>query len=164
MVAGQDQRVARRGLLDRVDVLVDRVGRALVPLLGDPLLRRDHLDVLVELAAEELPPLVDVPVQADGLVLGQDQDLAEVGIDAVGEGEVDDPVDPAERDGRLGPVAGQRLQARSPPPGQDDGQHVTIHQKTSARRSAQESAENKSVTRCGHQLCRPSVFLFTIPW
>ena len=83
-------------------------------MLGDPLLGRDHLDVLAELAAEELPALVDVPVQADGLVLGQHEDLAEVGVDAVREGEVDDPVDPAERDRRLGPVARQRLQARSP--------------------------------------------------
>ena len=132
VVAGQDQGVARGGLLDRVDVLVDRVGGPLVPVVGDPLLGRDHLDVLVELAGEELPALVDVPVQADGLVLGEDQDLAEVGVDAVGEGEVDDPVDPAERDGRLGPVAGQGLQAGPPAPGQDDGQHVAMHPATSA--------------------------------
>ena len=132
VVAGQDQGVAGRGLLDRVDVLIDRVGGPLVPVLGDPLLGRDHLDVLVELAAEELPALVDVAVQADGLVLGQDEDLAEVGVDAVGEGEVDDPVDPAERDRRLGPVAGQGLQPGSPPPGQDDRQHITKHQTTSA--------------------------------
>ena len=126
-------RVSRgRGLLDRVDVLVDRVGRPLVPVLGDPLLRRDHLDVLVELAAEELPALVDVPVQADGLVLRQDEDLAEVGVDAVGQREVDDPVDPAEGDGRLGPVARQGFQPGPPPPGQDDGQNVTMHQATSA--------------------------------
>ena len=129
MVAGQDQRVARRGLLDRVDVLVNRVGGPLIPHLGDPLLGRNHLDVLAELAAEELPALVDVPVQADGLVLRQHEDLAKVGVDAVREGEVDDPVDAAERDGRLGTVTGQRLQARSPTPGQYDGQYVSIHQK-----------------------------------
>ena len=112
-------------LLDRVDVLVDRVGGALIPSsLGDPLLGRDDLDILIELAAEELPPLVDVPAQAHGLVLRQDEHPADVRVDAVGQGEVDDPVDPAERDGGLGAVAGQRLQARPPAPGQDDGQHV----------------------------------------
>ncbi len=110
VVAGQDQRVAGRGLLDRVDVLVDRVGRPLIPHLGDPLLGRDHLDVLAELAAEELPPLVDMPVQAGGLVLRQHEDLANVGVDAVREGEIDDPVNAAERDRRLGTVPGQRLQ------------------------------------------------------
>ena len=67
VVAGQDQRIAGRGLLDGVHVLVDRVGGPLIPHLGDPLLRRDHLDVLAQLAAEELPPLVEVPVQAVAL-------------------------------------------------------------------------------------------------
>src|SRR5262249_47474499 len=76
---------------------------------------------------EELPPLVDVPVQADGLVLGQHQDLAEVGVDAVGQGEVDDPEDPPERDRRLGPVARQRLQTTPPPPGQHGRQYVSVH-------------------------------------
>ena len=136
VVAGQDQRIPRRGLLDRVDVLVDRVGRPLVPHLGDPLLRRDHLDVLAQLAAEELPALVDVPVQARRLVLRQHQHLAQVGVDAVRQREVDDPVQPAERDRRLGPVPGQWLQPRPPAPGQDDRQDVAIHQMTSAGCSA----------------------------
>ncbi len=92
MIARQDDRVAGDGLLDRVDVLVDGVGGPLVPHLGQALLGRDHLDVLAELAAEELPAQVDVPVQAGGLVLGEHQDLAEVGVDAVGEREVDDPI------------------------------------------------------------------------
>jgi len=34
VVAGQDQRIAGLGLLDRVDVLIDRVGRALIPVLA----------------------------------------------------------------------------------------------------------------------------------
>ena len=55
-------------------------------------------------------PSVEVPVQAVGLVLGQHQDLANVGVDAVREGEIDDPVNAAERDRRLGTVPGQRLQ------------------------------------------------------
>ena len=49
-------------------------------------------------------------------------------VDAVGQGEVDDPVEPAERHGRLGPVAGEGLQPGPLPPGQDDGQNVAIHQ------------------------------------
>ena len=127
MIARQDDRVAGGRLLDRVDVLVDGVGRPLVPHLGDPLLGRDHLDVFPQLAAEELPPHVDVPVQAGGLVLGQHQDLAEVGIDAIREGEVDDPVDPAEGDRGLGPVPREGLEAGPPASRQDDRQDVAIH-------------------------------------
>ena len=59
-------------LLDRVDVLVDGVGRALIPVLVDPLLRRHDVDELAQLAAEiALPAHVDVPVQAHRLVLRQ---------------------------------------------------------------------------------------------
>ena len=116
MIAGEDQRVARGGLLDRVDVLIDRVGGALVPVLGDPLLGRDHLDVLVELAGEELPPLVDVPVQAHGLVLGEDEDLAEVGVDAVREREVDDPVDARRTGPPVSPDPSSRVRAAFPSP------------------------------------------------
>ena len=115
------------GLLDRVDVLIDGVGRALIPVLGDPLLGRDDLDVLVQLAREEPPALVDVAGEAHGLVLGQDEDLADVAVDAVRQREVDDPIDPAERDGRLGPIARERLQPGPPAPGQDDRQDVSQH-------------------------------------
>ena len=51
-----------------------------------------------------------------------------IGVDAVREGEIDDPVNATERDRRLGTVAGQRLQTRSSAPGQYDGQYITIHQ------------------------------------
>ena len=60
-----------------------------------------------------------------GLVLGQDEDAAEVAVDAVGEGEVDDAVEAAEGHGRLGAVAGQRLQAGALAAGQDHRQDVS---------------------------------------
>jgi len=138
VVARQDQRVPGRRFLDCVHVLIDRVGRSLIPHLGDPLLRRDHLDILAQLPAEEPPPLIEVPVQARRLVLRQHQDLAQVGIDAVREREVDDPVNAPQRDRRLGPVSSQRLQARAPAPGQHNGQYVSIHQTASARCSVEE--------------------------
>ena len=133
MITCKNHRVAGRGLLDRVNILVDRVGGSLVPHLGNSLLGRDHLDVLAQLAAEEIPSLVDMAVQAGGLVLGQHHDLAHVGVDAVGECEVDDPVDPAEGNRRLGAVPGEWFEARSPASCQDDRQHVAIHQTTSTR-------------------------------
>ena len=80
----------------------------------------------------KLQPWPDVAVEAAGLVLGQDEDLAQAAVDAVGQGEVDDAVQAAERDGRLGPVAGERLEPRAPAAGQDDGQDVT-HGRSPAR-------------------------------
>ncbi len=65
-----------------------------------------------------------MPVEAHRLVLREHQDLAQAAVEAVGEREIDDPISPAERDRRLGPVARQRLQPRAFAAGQNDGQHV----------------------------------------
>src|ERR1700761_2443917 len=45
--------------------------------------------------------------EREGLVLGQDIDVAKVRVDAVGEGDVDDAVLAGEGDGRLGAIAGE---------------------------------------------------------
>ena len=120
VVAGQDDDVGGPLFLDGVDVLVDGVGGALVPMLVDPLLRRHDVDELAQLAGEvALPADVDVPVEAAGLVLGEDQRLADVAVEAIGEREVDDAIDAAEGHGRLGAVAGQRFQPRPLAAGQN---------------------------------------------
>src|SRR5205823_10324286 len=110
--------------LDAVNVLVNRVGGAGVPADAGPLLRRQDLYVFTQLRTQKPPPVVDVAVEAAGLELGQHQHLAQPAIEAVGQGEVDDPVEPAERDGRFRPVAGQRLQSSPFAAGQDQGENV----------------------------------------
>ena len=81
-------------------------------MLVDPLLRRHDVDEFAQLAAEiALPAEVDVPIQAHRLVLGEDEDLAHAAVEAVGQREIDDAVDAAEGDGRLGAVPGERLQS-----------------------------------------------------
>ena len=83
MVAGQDDHVFGPVGLDDVDVLVDRVGGALVPLgLGDALARRQDVEALVALRAEEVPAALQVADQAVRLVLGGDADAADAGVDA----------------------------------------------------------------------------------
>ena len=104
VVAGEDDDGVRRVVLDDVDVAQDRVGRAAVPLgdrpramygwrsLTPPRLRsRSHGR-----------PEADVVVERARVVLGQDDDVVDVRVDAVRQREVDDPVLAAERHGRLG--------------------------------------------------------------
>ena len=55
-------------------------------------------------------PLADVAVEAEGFVLREDEDAAQIAIDAIGERDVDDAVDAAEGHGGLGAVAGERPQ------------------------------------------------------
>ena len=108
VVAGEDEDVLGLFGADGVDVLVDGVGGALVPGLGDALHGREDLDELAELVGDDrAPALADVAVERERLVLGEDVDVAEVGVDAVGEGDVDDAVLAGERNGRLGAIAGE---------------------------------------------------------
>ena len=112
VVAGEDQYIL--GLVDaqNVEVLVDGVGRALVPgLFRHPLLRRQQIDELVELAAQETPTALDMLDQAVRLVLGNHADAADAGIHAVGEGKIDDAKFSAEGHPGLGAPVGQLLQA-----------------------------------------------------
>ena len=90
------------GLLvaQQVERLEDRVGAAQVPVLADPLLRRDRGDVVAE-HRRHPPGLADVPVEAVGLVLRQHHDLQVAAVDDVGQREVDQAVDAGERDRRV---------------------------------------------------------------
>ncbi|CCC96390.1 protein of unknown function [Azospirillum baldaniorum] len=120
VVAGQDQDVFRLVVAQDVQVLVHRVGGALVPGgLADALLRRQQVAELVHLAAEEVPAALQVAQQAVRLVLRQHADAAEARIDAVRQGEVDDPELAPEIGGRLGATVGQLLQPAAPAASQD---------------------------------------------
>jgi hypothetical protein len=115
------------GLLvgDQVPGLVDRVGRAGEPALAQALLRRHRGHVVAE-QRREPPGGGDVPIQAVALVLGQHRDLEATGVDQVGQREVDQAVDPAERDRGLRPVRGQRHEPLALTPRQHDAQHLWI--------------------------------------
>src|SRR5712691_1585824 len=119
VIAGEDEDEFRALAADGVDVLVDVVGGALIPLLRDAHLRREDFDVIAE-AGEGRPSGADVAVQAEGLVLGEDENAAEIRIDAVREGDVDDAVESAERNGRLGAVASERPEAFALAPGKEN--------------------------------------------
>ncbi len=70
--------------------------------LADLLLRRDDLDELAELAAQVVPAALHVLDEGMRLVLSEQADLADAGIDAVGQHEVDDAELAAERRRGLG--------------------------------------------------------------
>ena len=82
---------------DQVERLEDRVGAAEVPALADALLRRDRRRRSCRAACDIRQVCGDVPVEAVRLVLGQHDDLEVAGVHDVGQREVDEPVDAAER-------------------------------------------------------------------
>ena len=106
LVAGEDEDMARLLGADGIDVLVDRVGGALVPGLGDALHGGKNLNELAQLAGHHrAPALADVPVERERLVLREDVNVAQVGVDAVGQCDVDDAVLAGEGDRGLGAIA-----------------------------------------------------------
>ncbi len=123
MVAGEDQDEVAH-VLDEAEVLADGVGRALVPVpVLEGLLGREEGDeVLVEIV--EAVGRENVAMERFARELGQDEDLPEVGVDAVADRDVDEPEPAGDRDGRLAPDLGQRVEPAALPPRQDDGDDV----------------------------------------
>ncbi len=127
VVARKDQDMTRAPVLQQVDVLVNGVGGAFVPLLAHAMLRRNAVKEFPRFVAEDVPTPLQVLVKGVGLVLGQDEDLPQAAIDAVRKGEVDDPVGAAKGDGRLGTVAGQGIEPVALSAGENEGERVAHH-------------------------------------
>ena len=124
VIARQHDQVARVLAHDRIEVLVNRVGRALIPVLADALLRRQDLDELAELLRHDAPAHADVAVQRERLVLRGDEDPPQPGVDAVAEREVDDAVRAAEVDRRLRALLRERVEPLAGAAGEDDDEPV----------------------------------------
>ena len=110
MVARENEDVLGIVILQELNVLVDGVCGALVPLGLFALVRRQNVDAAAQ--AVEVPRLAgtDVSVEHMRLVLGQHADSINAGVDAVGKREVDNTVLTAERYGRLSDLFGQHIQ------------------------------------------------------
>jgi hypothetical protein len=113
VIAGEDENVL--GLLgaDGINILIDGVGSALIPLIADALHGGKDFDELPDFATENVPALADVAVEGKRFVLGEDVDAAEVGVEAVGESDIDDAIHSPEGDGGLGAVTGKGIEAFS---------------------------------------------------
>ena len=156
VIAGQHQHVPRMVQADDLQVLVQRVGGAAIPEVAHLLLRRDHLDELVELAAQVAPAALDVLDQRVRLVLRHDGDPADARVDAVRQHEVDDAELAAERRRRLAAMVGQVFQALAAAARHDDRERVA--------RDAADVAADRSLPqerRCGssRRPCRCWSFL-----
>ena len=103
MVAGQNQHIIRIVAVDEVQVLINGVGGAFIPvrtvlcLIG----RKHHHSPGGPVQVPGLT-VADVFVQHQRLVLRQNTYGIDARIHAVGQGKIDDPVFSAEGDGRFG--------------------------------------------------------------
>ena len=111
MVAGEHQHVLRVPLSDERNVLIDGVGRALVPFAGlAGLVRRQNVNAAVGKVKIPRRAGADVGVQLQRAVLRQHAHHVDARIGAVGERKIDDAVFSAIGNCRLGDILGQDAQ------------------------------------------------------
>jgi hypothetical protein len=90
VIAGEDNDVVGGMALDDVDVLIDRVGGAGVPLrLRQALAGWEDIEAFVAFRPEEVPTVLHVADQAVRLVLRRHADAADAGVHGIREREVD---------------------------------------------------------------------------
>ena len=122
MITCEDDDVSWPLFFKRVDVLVHRIRRALVPLFVDPLLRRNDVDKLIQFPVEILPPRkVDMPREAHCLVLRQNKHFPYSTVEAVAQRIVDDPVIAGKGDCGFCTVPCQRIESLTFATCQNDG-------------------------------------------
>ena len=120
VIAREQHDELRRVARDDIDVLVNRIGGARVPLrFRDALTRRQNIETLVALGAKEVPAALQVPDQAMRFVLCGDGDPADARVQRIRKREVDDARFTAEKDGRLRAFVGEFHKSRAAPTGQD---------------------------------------------
>jgi hypothetical protein len=137
VIAGEDDDPARALPLERVEVLVDRIGGAFIPAFTHSLLRRKRFDELADLAVADVPCRPEVAIQALRLVLSGDEDLAKARVQAVRQREVDDPIGSPEEDGRFGSVPREGIKPLARTPGEEKGDDIPemprVHERSPKR-------------------------------
>ena len=138
LVAGQDDDILGVIAVNERQVLIDGVGRALVPVrAGSLLVRRQNVNTAVQAVKVPRLAVADVLVQDEGLILGQDAHRVNIRIDTVGQREVDDTILSAKRNCRLGELLGQRVQTRALAACQDHCDHFFSHKISPLKISAE---------------------------
>jgi hypothetical protein len=83
VVAGKDQNILAGLTPERVKVLVSGVGGSLIPMFSHPPHGGKNLQELTQFIREYTPTLAQVPIKGEGLVLGNHENPAKIGVDAV---------------------------------------------------------------------------------
>ncbi len=127
VIAREHDQVPRVLAQDRIEVLVDGVRGSQIPVLADALLRAEDFDELAELVGDDAPAHPEVPAERQRFVLQRDEDLAQAGVDAVAQREVDDAIRPAEVHRRLRALFRERIQPFADASRQHHDHHIVQH-------------------------------------
>ena len=124
VVSCQDEHIIRPHAPDFEQLLADCVCSALVPaiaargLFGGPNLHPSPMKSVKEVGA------VDMAVQGDGVKLGEHRNTVDARVNAIADGDIDQPVFTGDWHGGLGAFEGEWEKAVAAPAAQDDGKDI----------------------------------------
>ena len=127
VITGKDDVLVALGLVEEPDVLAHSIRGALEPVLVlGRLLRGEHLDETLAVVGADVVVvrLRKVSVERGGVELREAVHLVDVGVDAVGHGQVDEPVVGAKGNRGLGAGLGERIQAGARTTAEDDAEDI----------------------------------------
>ena len=103
VVAREYQHIVRVVVVDEFDVLVDGVGRAVVPLAALPAhIGRQDDHAAIRGVQRPSGPGADVGVEHERTILGQYAHDVDVGVEAVAQGKINQLILSTKRNGRFG--------------------------------------------------------------
>lgn len=133
VVTGQDKDIVVTDHIDEIQILINGIGCAAIPIrTAVALIRRQNIGtapVGVEIPRAAVP---DVPIQFERLILGQDSDRIDARVTAVAQGEIDDAVFSSEQEARLGLVFGQDAKSAPLSTSQDHSQAIRFFHKSAS--------------------------------
>src|SRR5262249_35834205 len=124
VISAENEDVLRAFAANRVDVLVDGVGCAAIPLFADAHLRRKDFYKFTQ-SHDRGPPGTNVTAEAERFVLCKNKNTAEPGIDATRKGNVNDAIRGAKRNSRFGAIASKRPETFALATGEKDDDGIT---------------------------------------
>ena len=124
LIAAQDEHEIEIVIQEVSEILAHRIGGPLIPrVIGECLFRSQNFHEPSRKMIE-LVGLGDMPVERGRVELGEEVNALQIGIDAVGNRDVDQTILPGQRHRRLGSLLGQREETGPLPSSHDDGQDV----------------------------------------
>src|SRR5882724_2707072 len=124
MVCAEDSHKPGSVSLNQVQVLINRVSGALVPILAHTHLSRNRRDKVISEKISGSPALVQMLQQRLRFELGQNIDRKDTGVHEVGEDKIDNSIPASERHGGLRSVCRQGVETLAPAAGEDNSQDI----------------------------------------
>src|SRR5215468_9165249 len=121
--------------LDQIQVLINRVGSTLIPILAHAHLGRHWCDEVIPQKISGSPALFQMLQQGLCFELGQNVDRKDAGVYEIGKNKIDNSITATEGHSRLRPVCCQGIEPLAPPAREDNSQD--IHHCTSSTSSTQ---------------------------